>query len=179
MKNNRNFNFDENQKQSHGFSVPENYFDSVENAVFAKISESSFPKETGFSVPNNYFETVDKALYKSLNIVHKEPKVISLRTRMLKYIPTAAAASILLFVGLNYMTLSDSISFESISSDEVENWINNNYLNQNPNNFRDQFVDADFTENALLDDNLTITDQDIMDYFNTIDNKALLTEIEL
>ena len=64
MKDNSNFKFDENQKQPQGFSVPENYFGSIENAVFAKIAETNLPKENGFTTPTNYFDTLDTSIYK-------------------------------------------------------------------------------------------------------------------
>lgn len=166
------------KKQQHGFSVPTNYFDSVEDQFFADLATNQFPKETGHQVPSNYFSTVEERLFSQLEFAEKEVKVISLRTRMLRYIPTAAAASVLLFFGLNYLTLTNTNIFENISSTEIENWISEDYLTLNPESFSAQFVDADFTEASLLEDDLSLTDDEIFDYLNTIDNTVLLTEIE-
>lgn len=165
------------QKQ-HGFSVPTNYFDTVEDQLFANLATSEFPKETGHQIPNNYFSTVEETIFSRLDLSKKEVKVISLRSRILSYIPTAAAASVLLFFGLNYLTLTNTTSFENISSTELENWIDESYLTLHPESFNAQFVDADFTETSLLEDELTLTDEEIFEYLNTIDNSVLLTEIE-
>ena len=106
----------------------------------------------------------------------KEVKVISLRSRLLKIIPAAAAASVLLFIGLNYFSFSDTASFESISSEELENWLDESYINNASSTVN--FVDADFKDSNVLEEVSSIKDEDILEYLNTIDSATLLTEIE-
>jgi len=163
-------------QNKNGFSTPENYFDSVEDTVFSKIKEQSFSKENAFTAPKDYFEHFEDSLFEKINFPKKEVKVISLRSRLLKIIPGAAAASVLLFIGLNYFSFSDTASFESISSEELENWLDESYINNASSTVN--FVDADFKDSNVLEEVSSIKDEDILEYLNTIDSATLLTEIE-
>ncbi len=163
-------------QNKNGFSTPVNYFDSVEDTVFSKIKEQSFSKENAFTAPKDYFENFEDSLFEKINFPKKEVKVISLRARLLKVIPAAAAASVLLFIGLNYFSFSDTASFESISSEELENWLDESYINNASSTVN--FVDADFKDSNVLEEVSSIKDEDILEYLNTIDSATLLTEIE-
>ena len=158
-----------------GFSTPENYFDTVENTVFSKIKEQSFSKENAFTTPKDYFDNFENSLFDKINFPKKEVKVISLKSRLLKIIPAAAAASVLLFIGLNYFSFSSTPSFESISSEELETWLDDSYVD---NAETLEFLDEDFDNSNLLEEDTSIEDEDILEYLNTIDNTSLLTEIE-
>ena len=161
-------------QNEHGFSVPENYFDVVEDALFLKIIEQQLPKEDGFRVSEGYFDTVETTLFSNIEFPKKESKVISIRKRMLRYIPTTVAASVLLFFGLNYFSLTTTPSFDDIRFSDVENWFDEGNLDLNTTNTF--FVDSDFTENNLIE-NESLSDEDLLEYLNTIDNSTL-TEIE-
>ena len=129
LENSVNYISNKTQKKS-GFSAPENYFDSVEDSLFSKLSEQKFPSKSGHSIPEKYFENIDEVIFSKIEFP-KTPKVISIRSRIIKYIPTAAAASLLLFFGLNYFALTNSNSFDDISPDDIENWLDNGYLDFN------------------------------------------------
>ncbi|WP_347174581.1 hypothetical protein [Polaribacter uvawellassae] len=159
-----------------GFSTPENYFDSVEDSVFSRITEQSFAKENTFTAPKDYFENFEDSLFTKINFPKKEVKVISLKSRLLQIIPAAAAASVLLFIGLNSFSFTDTTTFESISSEELENWLDQSYINNASSTVN--FVDADFKDSNVLEEDTSINDEDILEYLNTIDNVTLLTEIE-
>lgn len=161
-------------QNEHGFSVPENYFDTVEDVLFSKIIEQQLPKEDGFCVSEGYFNTVETTLFSNIEFPKKEIKVISFRKRMTQYIPTAAAASVLLFFGLNYFALTNITSFDDISFSDIENWLDEDNLDLNTTNTI--FVDSDFTENNLIEDE-SLSDEDLLEYFSTINNSTL-TEIE-
>jgi hypothetical protein len=158
-----------------GFSTPENYFDSVEDTVFSKVKEQSFSKGNVFIAPKDYFNNFEDSLFANVNFPKKEVKIISLKSRLLKFIPTAAAASILLFIGLNIFTTKDP--FNTISSDDLNNWFDENYIDHSTVNAI-EFVDTDFTESTILEDETSLDDEDILDYLNTIDSSNLLIEIE-
>ena len=158
-----------------GFSTPENYFDSVEDSVFTNITTQSFSKENAFTEPKNYFNNFEDSLFTKIDFPKKEIKVISLKSKLLQIIPAAAAASVLLFIGLNYFSFSETTSFESISSEELENWLDEGYIN---NTVTLEFVDEDFNNSNLLEEDSSIDDEDILDYLNTIDNTTLLSEID-
>ena len=159
-----------------GFSTPENYFESVENSVFSNIKAATFSKENVFTAPDNYFTNFEDSLFANIDFPKKEVKVISLKSRILKIIPAAAAASILLFIGLNTLTFSETTSFESISSEEMENWLDESYIKNNTSIIN--FVDADFKSSNVLEEDSSIEGEDIFEYLNTIDSSTLLTEIE-
>lgn len=163
---------DENQ-----FSIPENYFDSIEDNVLSKIIEEQLPGELTYNVPDNYFEGFEDKLFSNSEFIKKETKVISLKSRILKFIPTAAAACMILFVGFNYFSTTKSNSIDSITSDDLELWIEDNYNDYSTVNLI-EFVDADFTEKNIIEDDTSINDDDILEYLNTIDSNSLLTEIE-
>mgnify|MGYP000337523481 CR=1 FL=1 len=158
-----------------GFSTPENYFDTVEDVLFSKLIEQQLPNEDGFKVSANYFNDLETSLYSKIDFPKKEIKVIPLRKRIIRYIPHAAAASVLLFFGLNYFSLTNTSSFEDVSSLDIENWIDNEYVDFNT--FNIVFVDSDFTENDLIEDE-TISDEDLLDYLSTINSAIILTETE-
>lgn len=164
-------------QNENGFSVPENYFEGVEDVVLSKMFEQDFPKDIAFSAPDNYFGSFDEEFLAKIDFPKKEVKVISLKSRILKFIPTTAAACILLFIGLNYFSTNEKISFETISSEELELWFNDNNLNENSRDLL-EFVDADFTGNDIIEGDTSINDDDILEYLNTINNNSLLTEIE-
>jgi len=160
------------------FSVPEDYFNSVEDSVLSQIIEEQLPGKLTYNVPDTYFENFEDRLFANSEFSKKETKVIRLKSRIFKIIPTAAAACMLLFIGLNYFSTNEKISFESISSEELELWFNDSNLQENSRNLL-EFVDADFTENDIIEDDTSINDDDILEYLNTINNNStLLTEIE-
>ncbi len=174
-----NNNLDNFSTEKNLFSTPENYFNSVEDTVLSKIIEEQLPGEFSYNVPDNYFDRLEDSLTTKLELQRKKGKVISLKSRLLKIIPAAAAACILLFVGLNYFNISnisDSYNLDTISNDEIEKWIDENY-NENATHSMD-FVDADFTESTVIEDDSSLNDDDILEYLNSIDNSSLLTEIE-
>ncbi len=163
---------DENQ-----FSVPENYFNSIEDSVLSKIIEEQLPGKLTYNVPDNYFESFEDRLFSNTEFPKKETKVIRLKSKILKMIPTAAAACMLLFIGLNYFSNTEKITFETISSEELELWFNDSNFEENSINLL-EFTDADFTDTDILEDDTSINDDDILEYLNTINNTTLLTEIE-
>ena len=151
-----------------GFTTPKKYFDDVEYAVFSKLKEEKLSKQTGFTVPKNYFETVEFAVLDQLSSNKKEVKVISLKDRFLKVIPYVAAASIVLFLGINayFLNTNSTISFDSLNANDMEFWLEHSDL---------QTTDvAVVLESDLQKDthfSLTdIEDEHIEDYINNIDN---------
>ena len=164
------------QKQPHGFSIPENYFTAIEDQLFTKITENNLPKESGFSMPKQYLNTLDQAIFSQIDFPKKETKVISLRSRLFTYVPTAAAACVLLFFGLNYFTFTNANSFENVSSEDIVTWVDESYIDITE--FNNQFVDADFTANALLDESISFSENDIYEYLNTTNDDTIFTEID-
>lgn len=120
-------------QNSTGFSVPKDYFNTADDRLTSFFIEKELPEKTGFSVPENYFQTVEKSILKKIRF-KKEVKVISLKSKFLKYIPAAAVASVALFLSINYFTSSNDseINFNTIGETDIENWIleNSNELSK-------------------------------------------------
>lgn len=155
-----------------GFTTPDKYFTSVADDFFTRLTESTLPETSGHHVPNNYFDTLEDTIIAKLDVPHKPPKVISLRRRILQFIPAAAAASVLLFVGINYF--SGPITINDISATEIEAWYENGYGDVDNSDFVNIFDTTDFEEEDLL--TINIDDNELENYLNTIDDSILLNE---
>ena len=162
-------------QNSTGFSVPKDYFDTAEDRFSSFLIEKELPEETGFFVPENYFQTVEKSILKKTGF-KKEVKVISLKSKFLKYIPVAAAASLALFLSINYFTSSTSseINFDTLEQTDIENWIVEN---------SNELSDKDFItllHNEISNENdfaLTDLQNDaIEEYMINIEESTLLNE---
>ena len=158
-----------------GFSTPSNYFDDLEDVITTKISQENFAKETAFKTPENYFINLENNILAEITLKEKEVKVISFKERILKLIPIAAAASVVLFIGLNSFVFNtnEELTLDTLSDNDIEYWLDVNTLNSTDI--------ALVLENEILDENefsfTDIKDETIEDYINSIDNSSLLNEI--
>jgi hypothetical protein len=159
-----------------GFIAPKNYFKDAEDNFSTFLKENKFPKENGLVAPKNYFEDLEQSIINKIAI-KKEVRVLSLRKRLLKYIPLGTAAFIALFLSLNYLipSNSESTSFDTLAQSDIEHWIveNSNELsNQDfatllPSNIADE---NDF---ALTD----IKNDEIEEYIINSEDTSILNEI--
>ena len=161
-----------------GFSSPTNYFDNLEEAISAKLIEEALPKAHGFKVSENYFTSLEDQIISKISSEEKSikhTKVISLKDRLLKIIPIAAA-SIVLFIGLNSYVFDtiNSTSIDYISDNDMEYFLESNAVNTI--DFAAVFNDDIENESILSLTN--IEDESIEDYMNSIDNTYLLNELE-
>lgn len=157
------------------FSVPTSYFDNVELDISAKIITEKFDKKAAFEIPEQYFNHLENTILDKVSTTKEKTKVISFKDRLLKTIPYAAAASILLFIGLNtFIFNSDKeVTFDSVSNDEIEYWLEDNTISTNEvvTILGDEILD----ENSFAFTN--INDDHIEDYINSIDNTSLFDEL--
>ncbi|MCL7765225.1 hypothetical protein MPF19_17525 [Polaribacter sp. Z014] len=158
-----------------GFSLPKNYFSTTEVSVEAKLAEENFTKENGFTTPDSYFKDLESEILSKVSSTKKVTKVISFKERVLKMIPIAAAASVILFIGLNSFVFNknEELTIDSLSDDDIEFWLDSNTLNTNDI--------ANVLENDVLEENdfyfSLLEDENIEDYINTTDNTSFLNEI--
>jgi hypothetical protein len=159
-----------------GFSTPSNYFDDLEDAILGKVFEDKLPNETGFKVPENYFKTLEEDILNKVSSSKKETKVISLRERVLKIIPFVAAASIVLFIGLNSFVFetNDEFTLDSLSENDIEYWLESNTLNSD--DMATVLQDDIEEENGFYF--MDIEDESIEEYMNTVGDDSLLEEID-
>ncbi|TDQ27716.1 hypothetical protein [Tenacibaculum caenipelagi] len=157
-----------------GFSTPEDYFDKVQEDISTSLFINNLPKEKPFSTPNDYFSTIEMNIFSKLELEkNKKVKIISFRKRILQYIPATAAATILLFIGINYFN-TQKITFEDITINDIESWYENGYGNTNVDELATALNTSDFEDDILS----TISDESLEDYLYTIDNNILINENE-
>jgi hypothetical protein len=174
IKNSINYISKKTSKKT-GFSAPLDYFNNLEEVIGANLSEEHLPKENGFKVSDTYFKNLEDSILAKVSFSKKETKIISFKDRILKVIPYATAASIILFIGLNSFVFNTDKEFtlDSLSDTDIEYWLDSNTLNTND-------ISIIF-EDDLLEENdfyfTTIKDETIEEYINSIDNIALFNEI--
>lgn len=163
-----------------GFSSPTNYFDNIEDAINAKLIEETLPKAHGFKISENYFDNLeDQIILKTKKEEvqdFKQTKVISLKDKLLKIIPLAAAASIILFIGLNSYILdnNNTTNLNHISDDDMEYFLESNAIHT----IDIAAVFNNDIENESILSLTTIEVESIEDYMNSIDNTYLLNELD-
>jgi hypothetical protein len=159
-----------------GFTAPKNYFNEAEDCFSSFLSENKLPKENGFKVPKSYFKDIENSIIEKV-VPKKVVKITSLKRVLLKYIPIATAASIALFLSINYLNPSNStkeVSFETLAQSDLENWIVDN-----SNELSDQDFVALLHSNIINENDFALTDirnDDIEEYIIYSENTSLLNE---
>ena len=163
-----------NQKtgKNTGFSAPENYFQEVEKNLSSVNFVNSLPKEKAYTTPTNYFQSLDNSIFERLTSEkNKEVKIISLKERFLQYIPIAAAASILLFIGINYFN-TQKTTFDDITITDIESWYENGY----GETYTEELAAAINTSDIEEDLFASISDESLENYI--LDSTTPLNDIE-
>jgi hypothetical protein len=159
-----------------GFTAPKNYFKDAEDNFSAFLVVDTFPKENGLDAPKDYFENLEQSIINKIAI-KKEVRVLSLRKRLLKYIPLGTAAFIALFLSLNYLipSNSESTSFDTLAQSDIEHWIV-----ENSNELSNQDF-AILLHNNIADENdFALTDiknDEIEEYIINSEDTSILNEI--
>ncbi|MCF6279125.1 MAG: hypothetical protein L3J14_02140 [Flavobacteriaceae bacterium] len=160
---------DEKLDKENPFKTPDNYFLTIEDRVFDNIKSEE--KETAFSIPKGYFDTVEDNVFKKL---HTETKVIDFKTRFTKtFLPIAAAASLLLFVTLQLLNSNNDNTdlFASMEISEIESWIEDGSLELDSYEITTVYQDVDFEDLEL---NQQYSDDNLVEYLEDIDIQSLI-----
>ena len=155
-----------------GFSIPEDYFNDVEETILTAKSTEVLPTENAFKVPDNYFDSLENNISHQLKSTNKKP-VITLQKRLLKYMLLATAAAILLFIGINRFNVN-TFSFDDVTLTDLEFLHENGYTTIYTDELAITLNSDDFYDDILP----SVNDESLEDYFNTIDNTTILNEIE-
>lgn len=160
-----------------GFSLPKNYFESLDEQIDLILAEENLSNENSFSTPDNYFNALEDKIISRVTSKEKETKVISFRDRMLKVIPSAIAASIALFISINYFnTFNTEISFDNLAQSEIETW----FL-ESSSNLTTEDIASFIPMDEIVVNNFAYTDIDdevIEDYIISNENSTFLNEIK-
>ena len=162
--------------KENGFSIPENYFNDVEERLSCFLTEDSIIKKKPFTTPDSYFESLEDIIISKVSTEVNTTKVISLKQRIIKVIPIGVAASIMLFISLNYLNnFNTEVSFDNLAESDIETWILENSTEMTSQDIA-TFIP---TENIITDDFTftTIDSQEIEDYIIYNDKTSLLNEI--
>ena len=154
------------------FKTPKNYFNSVEDIVIAKLKAEVLTKNnTNNEIPKDYFNEVEASIFSKINSENK-PKVILLKSRVLKFIlPVAIAASFLLIIILN--SNSKTVTFDSLASKDIVNYFENDNATFDP-----LTVASLYTESELDNENIstTITNEEVVEYLTEEDLEQITYE---
>jgi predicted house-cleaning NTP pyrophosphatase (Maf/HAM1 superfamily) len=161
-----------------GFSLPDGYFDAIENRFSSLLSEEKIPKNIAFKIPENYFESLEKEVFAKVLSSERKVKVISLSQRVFKYTFIVAAAAVLFFTGITYLgnTNTTEITFDNLADNEIKKW-----LLENSAIFTTPDISMVFTEKELIENDFSFTninDEAIEDYIISTDNSSILNEID-
>lgn len=170
MKNNTLHNI-----KSTGFKTPDNYFESLDDAIYSKLAEdnlSSKINSNGFEVPEDYFETFDDKVLSAVNENDSTKVIPPFSWKKAAYISGIAASLVLVFNIL--FTDTDELTFDDLETVSIENYLLNEDLNAyeiapylgaselNSNDFVDTNIKASDIEDYLIqnsDVEQLITDQ--------------------
>ncbi len=125
MKNNKLHNI-----KSTGFKTPDNYFESLEDAIYSKLAEdtlSSKINSNGFEVPEDYFETFDDKVLSAVNENDSTKVIPPFSWKKISYISGIAASLVLIFNIL--FTDTDELTFDDLETASIENYLLNEDLN--------------------------------------------------
>jgi len=159
--------------KSAGFKIPNDYFESLNDKIFSKLSNESqldSIKETSFKVPDDYFESFNATIFEKI-LGEKEAKVIQLFSkRNLIYVSSIAAAILLLF---NLSIFEIKPAFDNLETETVENYI----IDENISSYEIAALlsDEHIEENLIID--YSINEDNIEEYLlNNADIEALMIE---
>jgi hypothetical protein len=116
MKKNSTHNIKET-----GFKIPEEYFNSLEDAILGHIKINEASEGKGFVIPENYLNNIENTIIDRI-LEEKSVKVISIFSKkQIVYISSIAAAILLLFsLTINKL---NSNPWHNLDTETVENYM--------------------------------------------------------
>ncbi len=152
------------------FKIPENYFDTVEDILIAKMKAEALQTYKNDSIPKTYFDTIEDTV---LNRIKKKSKVISLKTRIIKYAaPLAIAASLLLLIILNNND-DNTITFDSLATSDIEESIEDGFIDIDAENLATIFSDFEINDTSLM---ASLSDDEVLEYLSNEDLGEIIYE---
>jgi len=153
------------------FEVPENYFDTVEDVVIAKIQAEILSTNNAIdsAIPVGYFDNLEDSVFEKLP---KQGKLIQLKTLLKsKITPIAIAASLLLIFTIGNVNTANAVTFENISSTDIETWVENGDLVFSVEDFTEQVTDTDL---ELENFSNMYTDEQALDFLEETELENIL-----
>lgn len=155
-----------------GYEAPEGYFDGIENDFSARLAEKYLPQNSGFEVPKGYFDSLEDAVLANIELP-KKAKVIPLRKKLIRWIPTSAAAAILLFISVNLLLTKDI----EPSSEEIATWFKNNPTIIPMDQLAVNLDESDLESSPILD--ILLEADDFSKYLDENDTYILIEDSDI
>lgn len=156
-------------KTRESFQTPENYFNSIEDIVITKLKAEALNTKNNNTIPEDYFKTLET---KVISEIKTTPKVISLKNKFIKYVaPIAIAASLLLVFVLN--NTSTNVTFASLSSSEIENWIYTGTIDIDALTIASLYPEIELSDEMYSD---SITNEEVLEYLYQENLESIIYE---
>ncbi|PQJ23071.1 hypothetical protein [Tenacibaculum sp. SG-28] len=162
-----------------GFVLPDDYLKDFSDTLIThknKIISNNNP----FQVPQDYFENFDEMLTEK---IQKESttkiKVIPLYKKVLKTIPSIAAACLLIFTIYTYNSSKNNLLFDidTISQDELDALYENGNFNLDNDALSLAISEYSINFDEEIASALNLNNESVETYLNSIDPNSILDEI--
>lgn len=153
-----------------GFTTPKNYFDALESHLLDRITlDATVSNKSPFKTPENYFEELQSRLLK-IALEKSKPRTISIfRNKSLQY---AAAIAAILLVFVSIYKFQSSSNTDAITSTQIENYIDNGFLEVSPLDLEVLFTDEMLEDSSFIS---TIDQEELFDYLSYEIDEIYLT----
>ncbi len=156
------------QKDS-DFETPENYFDKFEDLVLTKLKVEALQNDESSVISEKYFENIEDTI---LNKIKPKAKAFPIKKGRAKYVAFfAIAASLLLIFILN--NNSESLTFDSITTSEIENWIDNGNIDIDALSIASMYTDIELDNDNF---STSLSDNEVLEYLNNEDLDEIIYE---
>lgn len=133
-------------KYTHGFKVPADYFKEMEEEIAVRILEEEVPSELGFKTPEGYFDGLENRLVEKIQEKesNESSKVISIWSgRNISY---AAAIAACLIIGWLLLIPSEITHYNQLPLSEVDDYIQNGEMDVEIYDVSQLLTEADWEE---------------------------------
>jgi hypothetical protein len=150
--------------ETKGFKVPKDYFETLDSKLTHRVSEEH---RHGFKTPEDYFDNFEV----EVPLEESKKRIFKLdRPTIGKVVWMAAAASILLFFGLNNLNQDQpGLEWEDLDNAEISFWIENDLSELNAYDIAEAYPDVELDETPFSNDELNA-------YLNDIELDQILYE---
>jgi len=150
------------------YKTPNAYFKTIEDLVVTKLKAQTLKKEVTTAIPDGYFETLEDQVLTKIN---DTSKIRNLKIISKYVVPITIAASFLIIFLLN--NTSKSITFEDLATSEIEEFIENGDINYDVESLALIFPEVTLDDTYYTS---TLSDSDVLNYLNENDLETLILE---
>ncbi|NLP56935.1 hypothetical protein [Lutibacter sp. B1] len=184
-----------------GFTVPKNYFESIEVSVLNTISIENLQSKTlkpSFKTPENYFDTFEDIVISKLkaevlqtkneekipedyfntiedaifNKIKNPSKSVVFKNKVIQLIaPVSVAVAASLLLIFTLNQKSVNITFDSLATSEIETLIENGTIEIDNITLETAFSDVEITYNDYSN---TLSDEEVEDYLKGKDLEEII-----